>query len=411
MLQPAPQPLAGPSPNAALRRNAPFAWFAGSLALWSAAAGMQQVLYSWLVIGELRSNAEWAGTAQMFQSLPALLFLLVGGATADRRDRRRMLMALHVVAAIAAGAMGFVVGAGALSMGVLIVFGLSWGTTQAFAQPARDALISDVAGSDLMRAITAATLIQFAAAAVGSRVAGWAAHLGTPLGLATQGSVVLVGFLLLVPLPRPYATGAIRGGTLAMIRAGLQEVWHSQRLLPIALLVAADGLFYMGPFAVLCPLIIRDVYHGGVNDLSRVMMTLPLGTITGSLFVLLRRGIRHKGRVFLIALMGVALCLVGLSAQPPLWGFMLIIFAWGVFHSLFFNTSRTLFQEAARASHRARILSIHALGLLGMAPLSNLAAGFAGRLIGPSAACALAGGAMVAIVSFAWFFTSVRTMD
>jgi len=199
--------------------------------------------------------------------LPALLFLLVGGATADRRDRRRMLMALHVVAAIAAGAMGFVVGAGALSMGVLIAFGLSWGTTQAFAQPARDALISDVSGSDLMRAITAATLIQFAAAAVGSRVAGWAAHLGMPLGLATQASVVLLGFLLLVPLPRPHATGAIGGGTLAMIRAGLQEVWHSQRLLPIALLVAADGLFYMGPFAVLCPLMIRDVYHRGVNDL------------------------------------------------------------------------------------------------------------------------------------------------
>jgi hypothetical protein len=411
MPQPAPQPIAGRSPSAVLRRNAPFAWFAGSLALWSAAAGMQQVLYSWLVIGELRANAEWAGTAQMFQSLPALLFLLVGGATADRRDRRRMLMALHVAAAIAAGAMGFVVAAGALGMGVLVVYGLSWGTTQAFAQPARDALISDVAGSDLMRAITAATLTQFVAAAVGSRVAGWAAHLGTPVGLATQASVVLLGFLLLVPLPRPQATGAIRGGAISMIRAGLREVWRSPRLLPIALLVAADGLFYMGPFAVLCPLMIRDVYRGGVNDLSRVMMTLPLGTITGSVVVLLRRGIRHKGSVFLIALMGVALCLVGLYFQPPLWGFMLIIFAWGIFHSLFLNTSRTLFQEAARASHRARILSIHALGLLGMAPLSNLAAGFLARLVGPSTACALAGGTMVIIVCAAWGFTPVRRME
>jgi hypothetical protein len=166
----------------------------------------------------------------------------------------------------------------------------------------------------------------------------------------------------------------------------------------------------MGPFAVLCPLMIRDVYHGGVNDLSLVMMTLPLGTIAGSLLVLLRRGIRHRGRVFLIALMGVALCLVGLYAQPPLWGFMLIIFAWGVFHSLFFNTSRTLFQEAALASHRARILSIHSLGLLGMAPLSNLAAGFLGRLVGPSTAIALFGSAMVVIVAAAWALSGVRRM-
>ncbi len=408
----APQPVEA-APPGALRLNSPFAWFAGSLALWSTAAGMQQVLFSWLVIGELRASAEWVGTAQMFQSLPALLFLLVGGATADRRDRRRVLMVLHVAAAVAAGAMGFVVAAGALGMGVLVVYGLSWGTTQAFAQPARDALISDVAGGDLMRAITAATLIQFVAAAIGSRAAGWAAHLGTPVGLTIQAVVVLLGLLLLLPLPPtpPHPSSRTRGGTVAAIRAGLREVWRSERLRPIALLVAADGLFFMGPFAVLCPLIIRDVYHGGVNDLAWVMMTLPLGTITGSLVVLLRRGVRHKGRVFLIALMGVALCLVALSAQPPLWGFMAIIFAWGVFHSLFFNTSRTLFQEAALASHRARILSIHSLGLLGMAPLSNLAAGFLGRLVGPGTACALAGSAMVIIVAVAWALTGVRRIE
>jgi MFS family permease len=412
MTQRAPQPLAAAPSAAALRLNSPFGWFAGSLALWAGAAGMQQVLFSWLVIGELRAGSQWVGAAQMFQSLPALLFLLVGGALADRRDRRRVLMMLHVAAAVAAAAMGFVVAAGALGMGVLVIYGLSWGTTQAFAQPARDALISDVAGGDLMRAITAATLIQFVAAAVGSRVAGWVAHLGTPVALAMQAAVVLLGFALLLGLPAtPHPAGATRGGTLAAIRAGLREVWLSERLLPIALLVAADGLFYMGPFAVLCPLIIRDVYHGGVSDLSRVMMTLPLGTITGSLFVLLRRGVRRKGRVFLIALLGVALCLGAISAQPPLWGFMLIIFAWGVFHSLFFNTSRTLFQEGALASHRARILSIHALGLLGMAPISNLAAGFLARLVGPSAACAFAGSSMVVIVGVAWLLTAVPRME
>src|SRR5204863_7310921 len=118
----APQPLAAASPRSAARFNAPFGWFAGSLALWAGAAGMQQVLFSWLVSGELRASAEWVGTAEMFQSLPALLFLLVGGATADRRDRRLMLLVVHVAAALAAGAIGFVVAAGGLGMGVLLVY-------------------------------------------------------------------------------------------------------------------------------------------------------------------------------------------------------------------------------------------------------------------------------------------------
>lgn len=111
-----------------------------------------------------------------------------------------------------------------------------------------------------MRAITAATLTQFVAAAVGSRAAGFTAHLGTSVGLAVQAAVVLLGFLLLLPLPPapPHAVSGPHRGTVAAIRGGLREVWRSERLLPVALLVAADGLFYMGPFAVLCPLIIRD---------------------------------------------------------------------------------------------------------------------------------------------------------
>ena len=57
----------------------------------------------------------------------------------------------------------------------------------------------------------------------------------------------------------------------------------------------------MGPFGVLIPLLLRDSYGGGIGRLSSVMMALPLGTIAGSLVVLLRGGVRRKGLVFLIA--------------------------------------------------------------------------------------------------------------
>ena len=75
MVQRVPQPIEVAPASAHRRLDAPFGWFAGSLAVWSGAAGMQQVLFSWLVIGELRASAEWVGTAQMFQSLPAYSWL------------------------------------------------------------------------------------------------------------------------------------------------------------------------------------------------------------------------------------------------------------------------------------------------------------------------------------------------
>jgi hypothetical protein len=167
----------------------------------------------------------------------------------------------------------------------------------------------------------------------------------------------------------------------------------------------------MGPAQVLCPLIVRDVYQGDLSELSSMMMVLPLGTIAGSLWVLWRGGLRRKGRAFLLALLGVAAVLVAFLSRPPFAGFLLLMFAWGVCHALFFNTSRALFQESAPASHRAQVLAVHSLGLLGMAPLSNLAAGFLAEAVGPVTACALAGAAMLLITTLAWLLTPVRSLE
>ena len=112
-----------------------------------------------------------------------------------------------------------------------------------------------------------------------------------------------------------------------------------------------------------------------------------------------------------LSVLAVAAVLVAFLLQPPFAGFLLLMFVWGVCHSLFFNTSRALFQEAAPASHRAQVLAIHSLGLLGMAPLSNLAAGFLAETVGPVAACALAGAAMLLITTLAWLLTPVRRFE
>ena len=54
---------------------------------------------------------------------------------------------------------------------------------------------------------------------------------------------------------------------------------RSHELRPIALLVAANGLCFMGPFQVLGPLIVRNRYHGGAAEVAMHWMLLPLGTI------------------------------------------------------------------------------------------------------------------------------------
>ena len=76
--------------------------------------------------------------------VPNFLLLLLGGALADRRDRRALLIRLHLLATAFALGLVAVVAGGALSLGGLIAYALCIGSVGAFVIPARDALLSEV---------------------------------------------------------------------------------------------------------------------------------------------------------------------------------------------------------------------------------------------------------------------------
>src|ERR1700740_1063039 len=69
-------------------------WFGActsSIGTW-----MQLVAQNWLVFS-LTGSTFFLGLDAFLQQLPIILFTLIGGVLADRRDRRRMLMASQYV--------------------------------------------------------------------------------------------------------------------------------------------------------------------------------------------------------------------------------------------------------------------------------------------------------------------------
>jgi len=64
------------APCGLLRRVTQFAWFVAGVATWFGAWGMQSVLFSWIVVGELHAGPEWVSAAQTASMLPTLFLLL-----------------------------------------------------------------------------------------------------------------------------------------------------------------------------------------------------------------------------------------------------------------------------------------------------------------------------------------------
>ncbi|MCP4003118.1 MAG: MFS transporter [bacterium] len=390
-----------------------FSWFVGGVASWFAAFGMQSAVFSWLLVGVLDQPAEWVGVAQTANMLPSLVLLLFGGALADRYDPRRGLVWIHLIAVLPVLVLAAAVAGGTLTVYGLIGFALCQGTVNAFAMPARDSLLSRVSGSDMMRAVTWMTAAQFGFQSLGTLAAGAADWVGTTSILLLQALVLGLGGLVMLRVPSvekiPSQRVALRE-TLGEIAEGLRLVADTPNLRLPLLLVLAVGMLFVGPFIVLIPLIVREVYQGTAQQLAFVLSLFPIGTIAGSLVILMRGGVQRKGLAALRALVIGSLALASIGLGLPFWGMVLASFLWGMCGAFFINCSRTLFQEAAPAAQRGRVLAVYQFGFSGSAPIGALAAGFGSAWLGLLPTLIAFGATMLVVVTCAAIFTDARHM-
>ena len=391
------------------RRDARYGWYLAAAGSWFSGLGLQQVMLPWLVVGELGAGAEWTGAVQMASMLPSLLLLFVGGAVADRRDPRNLLTGLHALALLPALALGLAIAGGGLSITIVLTCAMAMGALNAFSNPARDSLLSQVAGHDIARAVTGLTIAQFASQGLGMAVAGSARWLGTAPVLFAQAGIVAFGALLVRRIPaRPRAARqpAVAGEYLA----GLRFVLRSP-LRAVLVLTAGIGLLFSASYNVVLPVLVRDVYDGDVRDVSLVMLMFPIGTILGSFVLLSRGGIRRKGRALVLSLAVAAASVIGCGLGLPFPAVVASAGVWGLAGAVFLNMGRTLFQQRAPEAERARVLAVNQLGFMAAGPVGALLSGFVAGELGPRAALLGFGTGMLALVAVVTLATDVNRME
>jgi predicted MFS family arabinose efflux permease len=294
-----------------------------------------------------------------------------------------------------------------------VAYALAIGTVQAFVMPARDTLLSRVAGADLMRAVTGMTAVQFTAQGLGALSAGSARLIGSAPMLAVQAALLVAGAVATARAPTapPLPRSGPQPSPLRELTAGLPVVARTPELRWSLALVTAVGVLFIGPYLVVFPLIVRDVHHGDAFELALVTMLFPVGTIAGSLFIRWRGGIRRKGAAALCALAIGALNLALIGLGPPFWGMLLATLAWGLGGAVFINCSRTLFQQAAPAAERARVLSIYQLGFMGGGPVGSSLSGLASASIGLHGTLLVSAAVMLLVVGALALFTRTPSME
>jgi MFS family permease len=405
---------------------------------WFMAFGLQMVLFPYLITGRdhLHLDGLALGLANMALSGPSVIFLLIGGVVAERADGRRLLIILHLLAAIPALFLAVAVARGQLTYPGMIIYGLTIGTVGAFMMPARDSIVNEVverrmrvgSGVTLQLGVTLATMAQFLAQIGGLILAGYADKMtrmpqwmgGFGVGpipaeklLLAQGVVLAVGTLFALNLAKGRQVRTGRTGisaTFGDIAEGFRAVRADGKLWAMTALMFGVGIFVIGAFLVVLPIINRDVYHLGSDGIRDMFVTFWLGAFVSSVVLSIFRRIKRQGRLLLIAQFLGSSSILAMMWDVPHWAFLTIVFIWGLAAGISIAMSRSIVQDAAPKEKLARVLSIYQLGFMAGAPFGAALMGALVDIFGPQKIAIVPAGGMTLIILWMVFFTPVWNM-
>jgi MFS family permease len=380
-------------------RNFRLLWMGALMS--SVGTWMQKVAQAWLIITMTGSrSAFFLGLDGFLGELPLLLFTMVGGVFADRRDRRHMILMSQIVQMLVALVLAMLIYMRRIHIAHVLALSLIAGCVRAFGGPAYQSLISTLVGKEHLPNAIALNSIQFnLAQVIGPFVAGAAlAAFGMVACFGLNGISFLFVIAAILALRDVHVPPTATKGMVAQFRGGLRFVQGSPNLVTVMAL-GFCAAFLGGPLLTFLPVITRDVFHRDVGFYTQLMTFAGAGAVMGALIVAWLGKNKHMGRILLIllALFGTIIVGFGLSRRTYLSAW--ILFMGGSLFVMCSSLTTSMAQLLAPLEFRGRVLSIYLVAFLGGSPLGGLASGWLVTRVGSAPVMLLVNGTALMLVA------------
>ncbi|HWN83853.1 MAG TPA: MFS transporter [Vicinamibacterales bacterium] len=347
--------------------------FTSTIGTW-----MQKVSQNWLVLTLAgSSSAFYLGLDSFLGELPILLFTLIGGVVADRRDRRQLLLMSQYIQMATAFALAALVYWGQVRIWHVLVLSTITGLAQAFGGPAYQSLLPSLVDRQHLPNAIAFNSIQFnLARVIGPLMAGGAlATFGMVacFGLNGLSFLAVIAAILMMRVRHTPSTTATRlgqelAGGFAYVRA------HPEFTAMAALGFAAT--FLGNPLLTFLPLFAQDVLHGDVRLYTQLMACAGIGAVAGALVVAWLGRFAHMGRTLLILQVAFGTVVVLFASTRLFWLNGVLLFGAGACMVMVFSMLSSLVQLNAPNEMRGRVMSIYMVAFRGGMPLGSLVGGW-----------------------------------
>lgn len=392
-----------PSAFRSLRNRNARLFFVGVLV--SNVGTWMQFTASAFLLYRLTGKATDLGLNVMFQFLPMLLLGAWAGAIADRRNRRRMTLITQSALALQSLVLGILDLAGVISIGVVYALSLALGVINAFDNPARRGLVTELVDvEDIPNAVSLNTAVM-----TGSRIFGpaLAAALVGPLGTGwlfvingVSFVAILLGILFMDTSLLRVAPPAPRGGK--PVREALAFIRNDQVLRPLFVVLTIVSTFAFN-YSVVLPKL-ADSRWGNENAFGWLLAVVSVGSLIGSLLTAGRETVSlnwFNGSVLVLAISNIALA----WAPNLLWAFIVSV-PLGIGGAGFIASVNAISQVMSPPNMRGRLLALGAVAFLGSTPVGGPVTGWIADHVSPE--WSLGYGGVIALLCCAWMATVVK---
>ncbi|WP_035845199.1 MFS transporter [Kitasatospora azatica] len=304
-----------------------------------------------------------------------VLFLLVGGAVADRLPRHRVMVAANLGNALAQALLAVLVLTGTARLWQIVLLAAANGIGLAFFAPAAEGMImesvdQEQAGRAFALFRTALNSSQIVGAALGGALVA-AVGPGWVLALDAAGLAAAAAMRLRLRAPAPVAPQG-GPGMLADLRVGWREFTSRRWLWAVVVQYGVVNACLIAAESVLGP-IVADLRLGGPRPWGLVNAAMGAGLVAGGLLM-----VRWQPRRLLLAgtfgILLFGLPAAALAAGAPLTLLGAAMFASGVGGTVYGVSWMVALQQEIPAASFSRVAAYDWCGSVALAPVGTAAA-------------------------------------
>ena len=340
----------------------------------------QQLGKGWLVANDLDGTAFQLGLVAFTQGLGMFIMAPIGGALADRFNRRHLMMFSQVSLASVALVLALLVMIDVIVIWHVYLIAFVSGSFFALNNPARMSALHDIVGKgDLANAVAMNAVVMNSMRVIGPAVGGLLlVAVGTEGTFFLQAAGYVLGVNAVLRLKKNFSSKGSRAPFLQSLVDGVRYA-RADRL--IAVLIAVSFMAAMLGMSVLQLMakFATDVLGQGEEGFAILFIMVGVGGLIGAVALVLKSDIRNKGLLYFGAALGTGLLIAATGAVGKLAFSFVAMIGLGATTAFSLALGNTLVQTYVADEYRGRVMSLYFLSF-SLGPVGALAGGALGDL-------------------------------